>query len=101
MITIALGGRDPARCGHPGRTAGSIRIEPAPSPVRNASSSSDTADRHKAIGEVPFSECLAVHTEGPADGPYIVGAAPLTSKPHHFPGRLPCHLAIDRHPCVD
>src|SRR3954453_9980282 len=56
------------------------RTRSTPSPVRNASRSSDTADWDKAIGEVPFGECLAVHTEDPADGPYIVGAAPPAPK---------------------
>ena len=45
------------------------RIRSTPSPLRNASSSSDTADWDKAIGGDPFGECLAVHTEDPADGP--------------------------------
>jgi hypothetical protein len=48
-----------------------------------------------------FGECLAVHTEDPADGPYIVGAAPLTSKPHHFPGRLPDRLRDSQNRVVD
>src|SRR3954451_21580548 len=56
------------------------RTRSTPSPVRNASRSSDTADWDKAIGEVPFGECLAVHTEDPADGPHIVGAAPPAPK---------------------
>src|SRR4051812_42972978 len=56
------------------------RTRSTPSPVRNASSNSDTADWDKAIGEVPFGECLAVHTEDPADGPHIVGAAPPAPK---------------------
>jgi hypothetical protein len=30
---------------------------------------------------VSFGECVAVHTEDPADGPYNVGAAPLSPKP--------------------
>src|SRR3954451_11662314 len=63
------------------------RIRSTPSPVRNASSSSDTADWDKAIGGNPFSECLAVHTEDLADGPHMLGAAPLTSKPHHSTAR--------------
>src|SRR4051794_1888465 len=53
------------------------RTRSTPSPVRNASRSSDTADWDKAIGgDSFFGEYLAVHTEDPADGPYIVGAAP-------------------------
>ena len=65
------------------------RIRSTPSPARNASSSSDTADWDMAIGGFPFSECLAVHTEDPADGPYFVGAALITLKTHHSRGRLP------------
>src|SRR3954469_13385328 len=64
------------------------RTRSTPSPVRNASSSSDTADWDKAIGEVPFGECLPVHTEDPADGPYIVGAAPPAPKTPPLHGRL-------------
>jgi len=40
-----------------------------PSPVRNGSSSSDRADWGRAIGELLFDLCLAVHTEDLADGP--------------------------------
>src|SRR3954464_3383850 len=61
------------------------RTRSTPSPVRNASRSSDTADWDKAIGEVPFGECLAVHTEDPADRPYIVGAAPPARAPPECP----------------
>jgi hypothetical protein len=35
-----------------------------------------------------FSECLAVHTEDPAEGPHTPGATPLALKPHHATGRL-------------
>src|SRR3954452_13284288 len=46
------------------------RIRSTPSPVRNASSSSDTADWGRAIGGDSFNgEYLAVHTENHADGP--------------------------------
>src|SRR5215213_2763378 len=65
------------------------RIRSTPSPARNASSSSETADWDKAIGGVPFGECLAVHTEDLAGGPHMPGAAPITLKPHHSTGRLP------------
>jgi hypothetical protein len=40
-----------------------------------------------AIGGIPFSECLVVHTEDPADGPHTSGAAPVTPKTHHARGR--------------
>src|SRR3712207_6055624 len=61
------------------------RIRSTPSPVRNASSRSDTADWDKAIGGDPFGECLAVHTEDLAGGPHTPGAAPITAKtpPRH------------------
>ena len=55
------------------------RIKSAPSPARNASSSSDRADWGKAIGEISFGEYLAVHTDDLADGPYLTGAAPRYS----------------------
>src|SRR5215216_4727922 len=57
------------------------RIRSTPSPVRNASSSSDTADWGRAIGGDSFDEYLAVHTEDHADGPLTLGAAPLLPKP--------------------
>src|SRR3954462_6562807 len=73
------------------------RTRSTPSPVRNASRSSDTADWDKAIGEVPFGECLAVHTEDPADGPYIVGAAPPAPKTPPLHG-TPTSFAPRRRP---
>src|SRR3954468_4167843 len=58
------------------------RIRSTPSPARNASSNSDTADWDNAIGGLLFSVCLAVHTEDPADGPQPQQATPqITSKP--------------------
>src|SRR4051794_17947956 len=58
------------------------RIRSTPSPVRNASSNSDTADWGRAIGGDPFfGEYLAVHTENHADGPLTLGAAPLLPNP--------------------
>jgi hypothetical protein len=65
------------------------RIKSIASPVRSTSSRSDTADWGKAIGGVPFGECLAVHTEDLADGFHIYGAAPVTPKAHHSAGRSP------------
>src|SRR3954447_9335369 len=58
------------------------RIRSTPSPVRNASSNSDTADWGRAIGGDSFNgEYLAVHTEDHADGPPTPGAAPLLPNP--------------------
>src|SRR3954454_22816437 len=58
------------------------RIKSTPSPVRNASSNSDTADWGRAIGgDSFFGEYLAVHTENHADGPLTLGAAPLPPNP--------------------
>ena len=59
------------------------RIRSTPSPARNTSSSSVRADWDKAIGEISFGECLAVHTKNLADGPTYDRAAPLPPKPHH------------------
>src|SRR3954468_24350872 len=64
------------------------RIKSTPSPVRNASSNSDTADWGRAIGGLLFDVCLAVHTEDLADGPSTSGAPPSYPKPHHVPGLL-------------
>ena len=44
-----------------------------------------------------FSECLAVHTEDPADGPHMPGATPLTPKAH--PGGTPT-LGVARNACT-
>jgi hypothetical protein len=69
------------------------RIKSIASPVRSTSSRSDTADCGKAIGGVPFSACLAVHTEDLADGLHNYEAAPVTPKPHHSAGRsLACRV---------
>src|SRR3954447_2288331 len=58
------------------------RIKSTPSPVRNASSSSDTADWGRAIGADSFNgEYLAVHTEDHAGGPLRLGAAPSPPNP--------------------
>src|SRR4051794_8031504 len=58
------------------------RIKSTPSPERNASSNSDTADWGRAIGGDSFNgEYLAVHTENHADGPLTLGAAPLHPNP--------------------
>src|SRR3954452_16431053 len=63
------------------------RIRSTPSPARNASSSSDTADWDNAIGGLLFSVCLAVHTEDPADGaPASASHAVDHLKPHHARG---------------
>src|SRR3954466_12207034 len=64
------------------------RTRSTPSPARNASSSSDTADWGRAIGDLLFDVCLAVHTEDLADGPAMSGAPPSYPKPHHVPGLL-------------
>src|SRR4051794_4284247 len=66
------------------------RIRSTPSPARNASSNSDTADWDNAIGGLLFSVCLAVHTEDPADGaPASAGHAVDHPKPHHARGLTP------------
>src|SRR3712207_929703 len=64
------------------------RIRSAPSPARNASSSSDATDLDNAIGGNLLGEYLAVHTENPADGP---PQSRLTGhpKPHHARGLSP------------
>src|SRR3954447_7951216 len=64
------------------------RTRSTPSPARNASSSSDTADWGRAIGGLLFDVCLAVHTEDPADGSSMSEAPPCYPKPHHVPGLL-------------
>src|SRR4051794_18601103 len=65
------------------------RIRSTPSPARNASRSSDTADWDNAIGGLLFSVCLAVHTEDPADGhPASAGHAVDHPKPHHSRGLI-------------
>src|SRR3954471_22773639 len=64
------------------------RIRSTPSPARNASSSSDRADWGRAIGELLFDVCLAVHTEDLADGPLTYGAPPSYPKTHRSAGRL-------------
>ena len=63
------------------------RIRSTPSPARNASNSSDRADWDRAIGEISFSEYLAVHTENHADGP-LNWSRHRHPKPHHSVGRL-------------
>src|SRR3954447_18287785 len=67
------------------------RTRSTPSPARNASSNSDTADWGRAIGGLLFDVCLAVHTEDLADGPSTSGAPPSYPKPHHVPGLLRQH----------
>src|SRR3954454_19382124 len=69
------------------------RIRSTPSPARNASRSSDTADWDSAIGGLLFSVCFAVHTEDPADGPPASsGHAVDHPKPHHPRGLT--HLSL-------
>src|SRR4051812_18802066 len=66
------------------------RIRSTPSPARNASSSSDTADWDNAIGGLLFSVCLAFPAEEPADGPSAsAGHAVDHPKPHHARGLTP------------
>src|SRR3954451_12614341 len=73
------------------------RIRSTPSPARNASSSSDTADWDSAIGGLLFSVCLAVHTEDPADGhPASAGHAVDDLKPHHATGLRRAVAAVTR-----
>src|SRR3954454_23914756 len=62
------------------------RIRSTPSPARNASSSSDTADWDNAIGGLLFSVCLAVHTEDPADGPMLQQGTPSITPNPTTPG---------------
>src|SRR3954468_14702983 len=74
------------------------RIRSTPSPARNASSSSDTADWDNAIGGLLFSVCLAVHTEDPADGPLVsAGHAVDHPKPHQSRGLIPPTHKNQRH----
>src|SRR3954471_14275176 len=71
------------------------RIRSTPSPARNASSNSDTADWDNAIGGLLFSVCLAVHTEDPADGPQAsAGHAVDHPKPHHTRGLTRRHSLL-------
>src|SRR4051812_7839065 len=75
------------------------RTRSTPSPARNASSSSDTADWDKAIGgDSFFGEYLAVHTENHADGPLIPGAAPYPQTPPRH-GTPTQRLSIAASPC--
>src|SRR4051794_1696514 len=57
------------------------RTRSTPSPAPNASSSSDRADWGRAIGELLFDVCLAVHTEDLADGPSRTEPAVLPQVP--------------------
>gem|GEM_PF-2259158 len=57
-------------------------------PGTDTSSNSERADWDKAIGEISFGECLAVHTKNLADGPTYLRATPLPPKPHHSLGLI-------------
>ncbi len=57
------------------------RMKSVPSPVRNTSINSDTADWDIAIGEISFDEYLAVHIKNLAGGPLNQGAVPSPQTP--------------------
>ena len=69
---------------HPNRLSDQIDTFAGPKTPR-ATQTLQTRTR-PSVGSF-FSECLAVHTEDPADGPHILGATPLTPNPHPW-GRL-------------
>ena len=64
-------------------------MKSVPSPVRNTSSNSDRADWGKAIGEISFDACLAVHIENLAGGPLHSGRRAVTPNPTTPWGAVP------------